>query len=113
MFEEINMRRAEKGIEGPQISPSEPAGWEDRNWPSGNKFLLDRVALARRAFVNRCSENIYKACSAIFSEHRLHVTVDNWGVYRASATKCEVVDRPCTSLGPQPVEVLGGHGQRV
>merc|ERR1711879_23366 len=49
----------------------------------------DRVALARRAFVNRCSENIYKAYSAIFSEHRLHVTVDNWGVYRASATNAK------------------------
>jgi len=76
--------RSQKGIVGPKLDPEDASTWEDHNWPSSSKFLVRRVALHKQAFANRCSRNIYEAFVAIFSERRLHVSVDNWGISRGA-----------------------------
>ena len=87
MFEEINQLRLQKGLEGPLINVEDASTWEDRNWPSNCKFLVDSVALHPQAFANRCSTKIYEAFRGIFREARLHVSVDKWGVARGAQGK--------------------------
>lgn len=96
MFEEINLLRGRKGVEGPAVTVEDPSTWFDKNWPSSCKFLLDDVALHKQAFVNRCSRKIYRAFSEIWQEEKLHVSVDKWGVARGAK------DRPRWRVGLKP-----------
>ncbi|CAJ1431835.1 unnamed protein product [Effrenium voratum] len=84
MFEEINALRSAKDIQGPAISVDDPATWSTQNWPSGSKFLMDTVALHARAFDNRCHPKVYEAFCSAWSEQRLRVSVDRWGVARGA-----------------------------
>ncbi|CAE7715279.1 unnamed protein product [Symbiodinium pilosum] len=96
MFEEINLLRAQKGIEGPAVDVDDPSTWFDKNWPSSCKFLVDDVALHKQAFANRRSQRIYQAFCGIWREEQLHVSVDKWGVSRGA------IDRPRWRVGLKP-----------
>eukprot|EP00435_Cladocopium_sp_Y103_P025019 s7_g6.t1 len=96
MFEEINRLRIQKDLEGPLIDVEDHSTWQDKNWPSNCKFLVDSVALHPQAFANRCSKKIYETFSGIFQELRLHVSVDKWGVARGAK------DRPRWRIGLRP-----------
>lgn len=102
MFEEINHLRIQKGLEGPLINVEDHSTWEDKNWPSNCKFLVDYVALHPQAFANRCSKKIYEAFCGIFQESRLHVSVDKWGVARGAKGKARwrIGLRPHWDLNP-------------
>mmetsp|Transcript_55454 Transcript_55454/g.104155 ORF Transcript_55454/g.104155 Transcript_55454/m.104155 type:complete len:445 (-) Transcript_55454:92-1426(-) len=96
MFEEINLLRLRKGIDGPPVDVEKSDTWFDKNWPASCKFLVDDVALHKQAFANRCSKRVYQAFSGIWGEHRLHVSVDKWGLARGAK------DKPRWRVGLKP-----------
>ena len=59
--------------------------WENYNWPSKSKFLMNNLALGQQAFNNRTNENIYKVYTHILGTHKLWCSIDKWGFMRGTS----------------------------
>jgi len=85
MFEEINSMESTTRKE--YLHPEIHDTWKNCNWPNGaKKFLVPRPAFHLQAFANRVDQNIYSVFSNLWQEHRLRVSIDNWGVTRGSTS---------------------------
>ncbi len=82
MFDEINSTR-DVG-DRPKVRVDTPDTWHDKNWPRRSKFLLRDPALCQQAFTNRISNAVYELFCEIWGEHRLRVSIDNWGLSRGT-----------------------------
>jgi len=79
------------------VTRNNPMSWENENWPSKSKFLMNYLALGQCAFNNRTNENIYKVFCEIFGETKLWCSIDKWGFMRATKDLLWLDDegRPC------------------
>eukprot|EP01084_Bolivina_argentea_P033012 61089_1 len=68
-----------------KIDINNPFTWTKYNWPNGNsKFLTDRPAFCKQAFMNRCCQKMYFIFKTIYNDSKLNVTIDNWGISRGT-----------------------------
>jgi len=64
---------------------SDSRTWDDKNWPSKSRHLLQDVAMHAQAFQNRTREDLYELFSYLFDgERKLWTSIDRWGVLRGT-----------------------------